>query len=122
MRHLRISRLKDAYRKAKPMRTWRLSVWTFAGLLIAVSIASVYFKRGVVPPMWLIFLFLVMLTIRIVLLSGAGPEIKAIIRFVEFIEFRAPTGFIGILGFICLVFGFILQAWVNISFIRGVGG
>lgn len=120
IRGLSYSEFKKSYYKARSMRTWKLSVWTVGGFLAIAIIASFYAADIRSIPQLIIGLFIFLLLIRIVFLSGAGPEIKLIINFLEIIERKTLSGFIGVIGFIFLVVGFSIQAWVNILSIKPV--
>ena len=89
----------------------------FLSMFAAVVFAT-YVAHRQFPPVLVVAALLVLLSIRILLLSGSGPELRLAIHALEFIESRTPTGTIGLLDFGFLVIGFIVQALVNIEFIR----
>jgi len=63
----------------------------FLSMFAAVVFAT-YVAHRQFPPVLVVAALLVLLSIRILLLSGSGPELRLAIHALEFIESRTPTG------------------------------
>ncbi len=129
--------ISKVYRRVSRYRTWKLYLYWEVLLLvplvpIALFMAALITARVFSPPpiaislvrlfrtpvlISLALIFLILQSVRIFFLSGRGPELRALIKFLNFIEGRTPTGFLGLVGLVCLLVGFIMQALTNVLMI-----